>query len=62
MPVLSSVGRGTSSISPHLEAALGEQPPIFLDRGKEPGRDQRGSPPRSAPTARIAVAMAATLP
>jgi len=44
------------------KAALLEQPALFGDRGKEPRRDFVGSPPRRAPTARMAVAMAATLP
>ena len=41
MPVLSGVGRGTSSISLHAEAALGQEPAIFLGGGEEPRRDQR---------------------
>jgi hypothetical protein len=44
------------------KAALLEQPAIFGDRGKEPRRALSGSPPCRAPTARMAVAMAATLP
>ena len=62
MPVLSGVGRGTSSISFKLKPPAARSSPYSSTVGKNHGATSAGSPPRAAPTARIAVAMAATLP
>ena len=63
MPVLSGVGRGTSSISRTVKPPAASSRAIFLDASERTrAPTSAGSPPRSAPTARIAVAIAATLP
>ena len=62
MPMWSGVGRGTSMIEVTAKPPCSNSRSYSATDGKNQGATLSGSPPWSAPTARIAVAMAATLP
>ena len=62
MPISSGVGRGTSMIDLTAKPPCSSRRLYSATDGKNQGATLSGSPPWRAPTARIAVAMAATLP